>query len=65
MVDKLKPIAVIKKFFFENPITEGVPKIELKDLAAQLKQLTPADKVELAEGAAKELGVEVDWSTTQ
>ncbi len=59
---KVKPVAVIKKFFFDNPITENVPKVAIAEIAKQIKELTAEDKVELAEGAAKELGVEVDWS---
>lgn len=56
----MKRTAILKKYFFENPITEGVPPTPITEVAKQLKELTAEDKAELVEGAAKELGVEVE-----
>jgi hypothetical protein len=52
----MKPIAVLRKFFGYRP-GEG-----LKDFGEEIKQLTQEEKMELAEPAARELGVELDLS---
>ncbi|OGN16199.1 MAG: hypothetical protein A3B99_04955 [Candidatus Yanofskybacteria bacterium RIFCSPHIGHO2_02_FULL_44_12b] len=41
------------------------PGQALKDFSEELKQLSEAEKRELTELAAKELGVEVDWGPLQ
>jgi hypothetical protein len=46
------PIVAIRNYFF----ADGTP---VKDVLVQVKALTDEDKAELAEGAAKELGLEL------
>ena len=46
----IAPITAIRKYFFPADAMAA-------DILAELKKLTPEDKKELAEGAAKELGL--------
>lgn len=54
-------LAVLKTYFNSDPDT----KKPLKEFSAELKELDPKDKAELAQLAAQELGVEVTESTTK
>lgn len=56
MADKIKPIAAIKEYFGYLPGQGPAQFLQ------EIKALTPEDKKELAEGAAKELGKELDTS---
>lgn len=49
-VKAMSPVVAIKKYFFED----GTPFVKA---AAEIKALSDEDKRELAEGAARELGV--------
>ena len=51
---KMGPTGILKKYF------ELKPGQTLSDFAAELKALSPEAKQELAEGAARELGVELE-----
>ena len=69
MTTKMKPLAILKNYFgvraeeFRDKDPEtGLPLQPIKDFARETKNLTAGDKVELVEEAAKELGVEVDWT---
>lgn len=53
---KKKPIAILREFFGFQPGQT------LSGFMEEVKQLTPTDKMELAQLAAKELGCEVDES---
>jgi hypothetical protein len=55
MADKKTPIVILFTFFGCKP---GQDK---QKFTAEIKALSPAEKKELVELAAKELGVEVDW----
>ena len=50
--------AVLKEYFEVQPEYKG--EKGLKGFMAELKELSDEDKTELAEGAAKELGVTLD-----
>ena len=53
---KMKPTAAIKTYF------ELLPGQTLQEFAVELRALSPEAKLELAQGAARNLGVEPDLS---
>lgn len=56
-MEKMTPVSILRKFFGLKPGQT------LQDFLAELKTLSPDERKELAELAAKVLGVEVDYST--
>ena len=58
-MDKKSPLVVLQKFFGYKPGQT------LQEFNVEIKALSDSEKRELAELAAKELGVEVDWSKTK
>ena len=56
MPDKKTPMVILKSFFGYKPGQT------LQEFSAEIQALSDAEKRELSELAAKELGLEVDWS---
>ena len=56
MAEMKSPLVVLQKFFGYKPGQT------LQEFNAEIKALNDEEKRELAELAAKELGIEVDWS---
>jgi hypothetical protein len=54
MADIIKPVPAIKQYF------GMLPGQTMVQFLAELKALTPEEKLELARGAAKELGKELE-----
>ena len=55
-MEKMGSMKILKEFF-------GYNGKSLKEFSEELKQLSETEKRELTELAAKELGVEVEWTT--
>jgi len=55
-MEKKGPLITLQKFFGNKPGQD------IKGFSAEIKELGDDEKRELAELAAHELGVEVDWS---
>jgi hypothetical protein len=56
---KMKPTAILRAFFNTPGDPEGYEKKGAADFLAEIKQLSPEDKAELVDLAAKEMGVEI------
>lgn len=52
---KVKPISILMKFFGRRD------NQSLTDFADEVKKLSPEEKADLVDLAAKELGIDVDW----
>ena len=62
----MKALAAIRQYFgfraeeFRGDNEDGSRRSGMQDFSDELKRLSPEEKQELAEGAAKELGVELE-----
>jgi hypothetical protein len=58
--DSMKPLGILKTYFNSQNDPAGYVKLPLKDFATEVKALDPAEKDELVQLAAAEMGVEVE-----
>lgn len=55
----MTPLVVLKRYFNTKDDPAGYVPVPLKEFSAEVKELTPEDKLELATLAAKDMGVEL------